>query len=65
MLQRARGEVRTCAAREATGSLITATAGEATVLERIDRATAGLIVESRQNADQLDALIAVVKPQMQ
>jgi len=63
LLQRARGEVRGLAANEATGALIAATAGQASIAERIDRAVAGVIVESTNNADQLDALIAVIEPQ--
>ncbi|MGC3959582.1 MAG: hypothetical protein QM813_17030 [Verrucomicrobiota bacterium] len=64
MLQRARGEIRSCTSARATDSVIAATAGEATIAERIDRATAGVIVESKQNADQLDALISVIKGQL-
>ena len=64
LLQQARNQVRSSASREATGALIAATAGEASIADRIDRAVAGVVTESRANADQLDALIAVVKPQM-
>lgn len=64
MLQQARGKVLACGAREATSATIAATAGEASIADRIDRATAGLITEARNNADQLDALIGVVKPQL-
>jgi hypothetical protein len=64
MLQRARGEVRGLAAGQATGALIASTAGEASIAGRIDRAVAGVIVEARNNADQLDALIAVIQPQV-
>jgi len=64
LLQHARGQVRACTAGEATGALIAASAGEASVLERIDRAVAGVVIEHRANADQLDALIAVITPQL-
>jgi hypothetical protein len=64
LLQQARNQVRGIAAREATGATIAATAGEASIVDRIDRAVAGVVTEDRTNADQLDALIAVVKPQM-
>jgi hypothetical protein len=64
LLQRARGEVHSLAAGQATGARIAATAGEAGIAERIDRAVAGVIVEARANADQLDAVIAVIKPQV-
>ena len=64
LLQQARNQVRAGASREATGALIAATAGEANIADRIDRAVAGVVTEFRANADQLDALIAVVKPQM-
>jgi len=64
LLRQARGTVLACRANQATGALIAATAGEAAVAERIDRAIAAVIVESKLNAEQLDALIAVVKGQM-
>ncbi len=64
MLQQARNQVRAVTSREATSAVIAATAGEASIADRIDRAVAGVIVEHRANSDQLDALIAVVKPQM-
>lgn len=64
LLRQARGTVLACRANQATDQLIAATAGEAAVAERIDRAIAAVIVESKLNAEQLDALIAVVKGQM-
>src|SRR5690606_13335565 len=64
LLQQARNQVRAVTAREATSALIAATAGEAAVAERVDQAVAGVVAESRANADQLDALIATVKPQL-
>lgn len=64
LLRQARGTVLACRANQATGAIIAATAGEAAVAERIDRAIAAVIVESKLNAEQLDALIAVVKGQM-
>ena len=64
LLRQARSSVFACRAGQATDSVIAATAGEASVAERIDRAIAGAIVESKLNAEQLDALIAVVKGQM-
>lgn len=64
LLQSARGQVRASASREATSATIAAATREAAIAERVDRAVAGVVAESRANADQLDALIAVVKPQM-
>jgi hypothetical protein len=64
LLQQARGQVRSCSAGQATGALIAATTGEANIAERVDRAVAGVVAEGRNNADQLDALIAVIKPQL-
>lgn len=64
LLRQARGTVLACRANQATDQLIAATAGEAAVAERIDRAIAAVIVESKLNAEQLDALIAVVNGQM-
>jgi len=64
LLQRARGEIRVCSAGQATSSTIAATSGEANISERIDRAIANTISEHLSNSAQLDALIAVVKPQL-
>jgi hypothetical protein len=64
LLQQARGKVRSCAASEATSATIAASAGEANIAERIDRAVAGTVAESRDNSDQLDALILVIRQQM-
>jgi hypothetical protein len=64
LLQQARGEVRSVTSREATSATIAAATREAAIAERVDRAVAGVVTEARSNADQLDALIAVVKPQM-
>lgn len=64
LLQSARGQVRASASREATSATIAAATREAAIAERVDRAVAGVVTEARANADQLDALIAVVKPQM-
>lgn len=70
LLQRARGEVRSVTAHEATSALIAATTGEADraerierSIERVERATERVVPEATSTADQLDALIAVVKPQ--
>lgn len=72
LLQRARGEVRSITSREATSLTIAHAAGEARRLEelrrlddRIAAATADLRVEAQKNADQLDAVLAQVVPQME
>lgn len=71
LLQRARDQVRAGASREATSLTIAAQASEARRIEelrrlddRIAAATADLRVEAGQNADQLDAVLAEVIPQM-
>lgn len=67
----ARREVRIAASREASSLTIAAQASEARRLEelrrlddRIAAATADLRVEAGQNADQLDAVLAELEPQM-
>lgn len=64
LLQRARGQVLTLAAGQGAGAPVPAAAGPAPSPEQLDAALAAALVESRANADQLDALIAVVKPQL-
>ena len=71
LLREARDEIRRRTAAEATGALIAAQSSEARRLEelrrideRIAAATADLRVEAGQNAEQLDALIAVIGPQL-
>jgi hypothetical protein len=71
LLQRTRSEVRRGASREATSVTIATSAGEARRLEelrrlddRIAAATADLRVEAGKNADQLDALLAEIGPQL-
>jgi hypothetical protein len=71
LLQRARDQVRAAASHEATSLSIAAQAGEAgraerikRSLERVERATERVVPESTATADQLDALIAEIKPQL-
>jgi hypothetical protein len=71
LLQRARDQVRASASHEATSLTIAAQASEAgraerikRSLERVERATERIVPESTATADQLDALIAEIKPQL-
>lgn len=64
LLRQARAAANRRAGEAATGATIAIAASEASVADRIDRAVAGVVAEHRANSDQLDALIAVVKPQM-
>jgi hypothetical protein len=64
LLQRARNQVRGLAANQGSSAPSPAPTCEATGTERLDSAIAAALVESRENAEQLDALIAVVKPQL-
>lgn len=67
LLNRARGEARNCAATEAANTSAAFAASQAQrneYLRQLDSAIAGLRAEAGNNADQLDALIAVVKPQL-
>ncbi len=64
LLKRARGQVLTLAAGQGTGAAVAAAAGPAPSTDQLDAALAAALIESRANADQLDALIAVVKPQL-
>ncbi len=64
LLKRARGQVLTLAAGQGAGTAVLAAAGPAPSPDQLDAALAAALIESRANADQLDALIAVVKPQL-
>lgn len=71
LLQRARDQVRAGSSREATSLTIAAQASETRRLEelrrlddRIAAATADLRLEAGQNADQLDAVLAELGPQL-
>jgi len=65
LLRQARIAANRRAGEAATGATIAIAASEASIAERIDRAVAGVVTEHRANSDQLDALIAVVKPQIE
>jgi hypothetical protein len=71
LLQRARAAASAVRTGETPSAGDVAPAGEAgsaaetgSLADRIDAAIADALVEARQNAAQLDALVAVVRPQM-
>ena len=64
LLQQARNQVPSGGTCQAADSSVTDPASQASVSDRIDRAVAGAVSEALMNAEQLDALIAVVTAQM-